>query len=354
MYKFLIYISYAYAIPIGRPLENEIRKRGFEAKWFSDVETTTRQLIQEQFDVLNDIRDVLAYRPDIILTATNDVPDFINALKVQIFHGFHAEKRKGEIGHFRIRGFFDLYCTQGPSTTSEFKELQKKHRHFEVIETGWPKVDPLFPIESKSNNDVPTVMIASTFTPRLSLAYNEEVYQTIRKISRTGKFRFLMVLHPKMPEEIVAKWKTLSNEYFTFFDTTDLIPLFKQADFMFADTTSAIQEFLLQRKPVVTFRHNQKKDYLIQIEEAGQIEAAFEKALHCPVEIMDNIEKYILELHPYFDGRSGERVVKATIEFLHKDKGYLKKKPLNLARKYRIRKQLHYFTLKSYNRPFRK
>lgn len=354
MYKFLLYISYAYAIPIGKPLENEIKKRGYEIKWFSDLDEAKQKLIEGQCDVLKDIKEVLSYKPDIILAATNDVPDFVDSLKVQIFHGFHAEKRKGEIGHFRIRGFFDLYCTQGPSTTSEFKELQKKHGHFEVIETGWPKVDPLFPIEAKSNNEVPTVMIASTFTPRLSLAYNEEVFHTIQKLSQSGEFRFLMVLHPKMSEEIVAKWKSLSNKHFAFFDTTDLIPLFKQSDFMFADTTSAIQEFLLQRKPVVTFRHFSKKDYLIQIHEAGQIAAAFDKALHCPEELMTNIEKYILELHPYFDGRSSERLISAVIDFLHKDKSYLKSKPLNLVRKYRIRRQLNYFTWNSFNRPFRK
>ena len=142
MYKFLIYISYSYAIPIGKPLEDEIKKRGYQVKWFSDHKAAKIKLIDGNFAVLPDIREVLAYKPDIVLTATNDVPDFIKALKVQIFHGFHAEKRKGETGHFRIRGFFDLYCTQGPSTTSEFKLLQKKHKHFEVIETGWPKVDP--------------------------------------------------------------------------------------------------------------------------------------------------------------------------------------------------------------------
>lgn len=354
MYKFLLYISYAYAIPIGKPLEDEIKKRGYLVKWFSDHKAAKIKLIDGNFAVLQDIREVLSYKPDIVLTATNDVPDFIKALKVQIFHGFHAEKRKGEAGHFRIRGFFDLYCTQGPSTTSEFKQLQQKHRHFEVIETGWPKVDPLFPLEKKKKYGVPTVMIASTFTQRLSLAYNEEVFQTISKLSLTGKYKFLMVLHPKMPLKIIEKWKSLSNENFTFFDTTELIPLFKQADFMFADTTSAIQEFLLQRKPLVTFRHTRKKDYLIQIHEAGQIEAAFISALNCPEEIMDNIEKYILELHPYFDGKSSERLISATIDFLHKDKSYLRCKPLNLARKYRIRKLLHYFTLKSYNRPFRK
>ncbi|TMZ38335.1 CDP-glycerol glycerophosphotransferase, partial [Klebsiella pneumoniae] len=47
-----------------------------------------------------------------------------------------------------------------------------------------------------------------------------------------------------------------------------------------------------------------------------------------------------------------ERIVNACISFVHKDKSYLKKKPLNLIRKWKIRKKLKYFTLKSYNHPF--
>ena len=31
---------------------------------------------------------------------------------------------------FRVRGFFDLYCTQGPTTTKGFKAQQKKHPYF--------------------------------------------------------------------------------------------------------------------------------------------------------------------------------------------------------------------------------
>mgnify|MGYP000636662424 CR=1 FL=1 len=69
----------------------------------------------------------------------------------------------------------------------------------------------------------------------------------------------------KQNEYLVEKWKQLDGPNFTFYDTTDLIPLFKKSDIMFADTTSAIQEFLLQKKPVVTFKHTLKHDYLIQI-----------------------------------------------------------------------------------------
>lgn len=353
-YKFLIYISYSYSVPIGNPLETEIINRGYTVKWFSDLEDG-KKAIQNKSNLLNSIKEVIAYQPDIVLTATDIVADFISGLKVQLFHGFNAQKRpegNNSFAHFRIRGFFDLYCTQGPTSTEGFRAQQKKYPHFEVIETGWSKVDTLFPLEPKKVSTKPTIMIASTFTKRLSLAYNDHVFEEIKKLSKKGDYQFLMVLHPKLPEDIKTKWQTLSGENFTYFDTTDLIPLFKTSDIMFADTTSAIQEFLLQKKPVVTFNHTFEHNYLINIKDSYLIEDAFRKALTHPKQLMEDINVFINQLHPYFDGKSSKRVIDATINFLHKDKSYLKSKPLNLIRKYKIRKQLNYFTFKSYNKPF--
>jgi len=354
MYKFLIYISYSYALPIGTPLEKEILKRGYQVKWFSDHEDG-KLAIRSKLNYLEKIQDVVNYNPDIILSASDIVPDFINALKVIIFHGFLTYKRPNKNykeAHFNIRGFFDLYCSQGPSTTIPFSELAQEKKTFEVIETGWSKVDPLFPLELKPISQVPVIFIASTFTERLSLAHNNTVFEEIKKLSKTGKFNFMMVLHPKIPTEIVNKWKSLNGKHFEFFNTTDLIPLFKKADIMFADTTSAIQEFLLQIKPVVTFNHTIEHDYLINIKDSELIETAFDKALTHPNYLLKNIENFVSQLHPYSDGKSSKRVIDATITFLNKDKKYLKSKPLNLIRKYKMRKQLNYFTLKSFNKPY--
>lgn len=355
-YKFLIYISYSYAIPIGEPLEKEIKKRGFDVFWFSDLENGNNELLKKE-NSLKNIKEVLNYKPDIVLAATDDVPDFITGIKVQIFHGFlsykRPEKKNGE-AHFRIRGFFDLYCTQGPSSTKGFKIQQIKKPHFEIIETGWSKVDPLFPIITKEKNDKPTILIASTFTARLSLAYNTDVFNKIKELSLSGKYYFIMVLHPKIPIEIVNKWKTLNGEYFTFYETTNLIPLFQKSNILFADTTSAIQEFLLQKKPVVTFNHTFKHNYLIDVNKVSNIENAFKEALLNPKELIKNIKLFINDLHPYTDGKSSTRIINTTIDFLKKDKTYLKPKPLNLIRKYKIRKRLGFFTLKSFNKPFTK
>lgn len=359
-YKFLIYISYSYAVPIGNPLQEEILQTGNTVKWFSDSENG-KEGLKNNPHLLNSIHEVVSYKPDIVLVAADDVPDFITGLKVQIFHGFFAKKRplkNGKFYHFRIRGSYDLYCTQGPSTTSEFTLLAKKLQHFEVIETGWSKVDPMFPLEEKLNisqaktSQLSTIMIASTFTKRLSLAYDDKVFEEIQRLSDSNAYKFIMVLHPKLPLHIFRKWQSLNSENFTFFDTTDLTPLFLKADILFADTTSAIQEFVLQKKPVVTYKHKVYEDFLIDIDNTNAIEAAFKEALSPSKELITKIEAYILNLHPYFDGKSSKRVIETCIQFLHKDKSHLKNKPLNLLRKYKIRKRLGYFTLKSYNKPY--
>ena len=351
-YKFLIYISYSYAITIGNPLEKEIESRGYSIKWFADLEDGKKSIVHKS-NRLNTIKEVIDFEPDIVLAATDDVPDFITGLKVQIFHGFLAykrpEKKTGE-AHFRIRGFFDLYCTQGPSTTQGFNRQKKPNSFFEVIQTGWSKVDPLFPIQAKANTK--TIMIASTFTQRLSLAYNDDVFNEIKRLSENGIFNFIMVLHPKLPDHLKEKWQTLNGVNFKFHDTTDLIPLFKDSDILFADTTSAIQEFLLQKKPVVTFNHTFQHNYLLHVNAAEALEKTFNYALTYPSALLENIEPFLQELHPYFDGKSSQRVIDATISYAHKDKSHLKSKPLNLIRKYKIRKRLNYFTFTSYNKPF--
>jgi CDP-glycerol glycerophosphotransferase (TagB/SpsB family) len=339
--KFLIYISQRYSIPIGRPLQAEIEVRGFEVAWFCDEEESKPYL--SKVNLLNSVDEVMAYQPDVVLVATNVVPDFFSGIKVQIFHGFSVGKRSKAKGHFNIRGFFDLYCTQGESTTKPFLKLQKKHQYFEVVETGWSKVDPLFPLTPKREQTKPTVIISSTFTTNLSLAKNREVVEEIERLSKLGKYYFISVLHPKMEQEIVKRFKNLQNENFEFHDTTELIPLFKRADVMLSDTTSAISEFILQKKPVVTINNNQPKPHLIDIKEASKIEASLDYALRYPPKIMQEIDKFIAITHPYNDGKSSARVIDACLDFLENKK--IKRKPLNLIRRFKIRKKLGYFKI---------
>jgi len=337
MKRFLIYISQAYGIPIGIPLQEEIEKRDYEVKWFCDEPDAGSTFNLSGISFIN-VDDVMIYNPDVVLATSNVVPDFFPGIKVQVFHGFSVGKRSEAKGHFNIRGFFDLYCTQGPTTTKPFMALQKKHKHFKVIETGWSKVDPLFPLDLKISKSVPTIMISSTFTTRLSLAKNPEVVEEIERLSKSGKWKFIAVLHPKIEKKVVARFKALENDHFSFHDTTDLVPLYKQADVMLSDTTSAITEFILQKKPVVTINNNKPANYMINITQAVEIEKALEYALSRPDEIMKNIDMFVAETHPYSDGKSSKRVIDTCLDFLEHDK--VKRKPLNLIRRYKIRQKL--------------
>lgn len=348
MYRFLLHVTYAYGLPICKPLEQEILARGYQVKWFSEMEQSSCLL--QDAGLLKTAQDVIDYEPHIVLSATNIVPDFFPGIKVQIFHGFSINKRSAEKGHFRVRGFFDLYCTQGPSTTIPFQKIAKELGYFEAIETGWSKVDPLFPLVP-TQNVRPCILVSSTFTPKLSLAHSDDFITELKRLMKLNHYDWIITMHPLMDKERAEKFRALENANVKFKDTTDLIPLFKQADLMIADTTSAIAEFLLQEKPVVTFNNNKPDNHLIDIQQPAQLEAALQKGLSRPIELMTQIKRFIAETHPYSDGHSSARVIDTCVDFLRKDKTYLKRKPLNLLRKLQIRKKYKFFTFRSYDKP---
>ena len=74
---------------------------------------------------------------------------------------------------------------------------------------------------------------------------------------------------------------------------------------MCSDTSSALNEFLLTGKPVVTFKNRRPGPQLIDIDEASQFEPAIERALARPPELMQAIDDYGDAIHPYRDGHSG-------------------------------------------------
>ena len=341
-----MYISQNYSYAILRPLQAQILAHGGEVRWFLAGNEVNPDFLDDDEQRLHTISDVRSWHPDITYIPGNIVPSFIPGKKVAVFHGFNSEKRssEGNHGHFAIRGCYDLSCTQGPNTTTRFKELAQQHGFFKVVETGWPTLDPLFTDTQanpyKSDDPRPTLLICSTFSKKLSLA--PKLYEQIKHFSLQGRWRILMQFHPKMPQEWVEKYKALNNENLTFIETDNVLPLLKAADVMLCDTSSVLLMFLLLRKPVVTFCNQKPLPHLLDVTEADKVEAAIEHALTKPNKLMQSIEDYCLELHPYTDGKSSQRVLNAANEFLHK-KEKLKPKPLNLFRNLKMRKEFNFW-----------
>jgi CDP-glycerol glycerophosphotransferase (TagB/SpsB family) len=345
--RYLLYVSETYALGVLRPLARAVAAAGSETAWFFDG--PGEEFLRGGERRLASVDAVREFRPSAVFVPGNWVPDFFPGVKVQVFHGFSVGKRSDGRGHFRIRGLFDLYCTQGSSTTPQFKALAARYGHFQVEETGWPKVDPLFwpadpaanPWRSCWDRERPIVLYSSTFTPALSSA--RPLYDVLRRSAVEGRFNWLVTLHPKMPEEIVRAYRALQGAYLRFVRTDDVVPLLQAADVMVSDTSSILYEFLLQHRPVVTFRTARPGPHLLDVSSADELRGALERALGRPRELMRAIVDVADEIHPYRDGRSSERVLSATRQLVSRGARRLRRKPLNLWRRLRMRHRLGYY-----------
>lgn len=337
---YLFYGDERYTLAIMRPIEEVIRARGDKAAWF--FAGPGAEDLKSDDVILKTVADVKAWNPIAVITPNNTVPHFFPGIKVQTFHGFDAGKPR----HIYIRGFFDLYCTTGPQDTAAFKKLSDDLQHFTVIETGWPKLDYFMREiagEIPPVKNPPVILYHSTFSPSWSAA--EILYSEVKRLSETGKWKWVVTLHPKMNAETIQKYRALESEHLHFATNDNILELFPDADMMCSDTSSALSEFLLTGKPVVTFKNRRPGPQLIDINDPKDFEPAIIKALSRPAELMATIQQFGNQIHPWRDGHSAERILDAIDSFIAQGGKSPKNKPLNLWRKLKLRKNMGYWGL---------
>lgn len=347
MADYLLFASERYALPILQPLAQALQAAGHGAHaWF--VDGAAGATLPSPVRMIG-LREAVALRPHAVFSAANWVPTFVTGAKVQLFHGFNVEKRSDQRGHFRVRGLFDLYCTQGPATTAPFQALATQAGHFAVVETGWPKLDPLFRDDGGAAAAMrapagsrPVVMFASTFTERLSAA--PQLFDAIAAEVARGDRYWLLTLHPKCPPELFQRYRSLAGANATFFETEQLVTAQRAADVLLADTTSVVSEFVVQRKPVVTFRNRAPKPHMLDFDAPARLPEMLERAFAPTAELEQALSEYADAIHPYRDGCSSERVLAATEALLGGELGRLRRKPLaTWMRRLQIRRQLGYW-----------
>jgi CDP-glycerol glycerophosphotransferase (TagB/SpsB family) len=351
MKKYLFFVNAEYCYAIMRPLQEVIRQRGGQAAWF--VFGCSSAPLQADEVLLESVDEVQAWRPDAVFAPGDWVPYFFPGAKVQIFHGIARNKRgaatEDDSDHYRIRGWFDLYCTHAEKDTERFQALSDALGTFKVAKTGWPKLDPLFRdrlrYQAAPKNDVPTVFFASTFSPSITAA--PELADTIERLSASGAWRFIVTLHPKMAPEVVARFRAIHNPSYEYVPAgDDLLAPMARADVMLCDTSSIMYEFMFMDKPVVTVRTRNPGAWLIDVPAAEQVEQALQQALTRPPELMEAARSLCRELHWFEDGRASERVIDAVDTLCDHQLATLKPKPWNLIRKLKLRARLGYWKLR--------
>lgn len=342
MKRYVFYIAHNYAFEILRPLQTEINRRGYEVAWFIEGKAINHRYFDADERVLHNIPQVLDFAPRAVFVPGNVVPNFIPGLKVQIFHGFEWKKK----GHFRDRGCFDLYCTQGPFFTSRFKQMCRELQHFNVVETGWPKTDTLFnaqPYEwAQKQRERTTVLYAPTFSPALTSAV--DLYDEIARLAATHKqWQWLVKFHPKMSPHLVEQYRSLTSENLHIIDTAALAPVLQVADVILSDTSSIITEFALLNKPIVTYKNKAPEDHLLDISCPSDLESALTQATNADQDLVKKIANSTHSMHPYADGKSSSRVLDAAEEMISQPLNGRKNKPLNILRMFKLRKKFAYW-----------
>ncbi len=346
MKKYLLFVSHSYSYSILRPIQKEIRNRGEDVAWF--IEDSCPLYLRDNEKHLKTIKEVMEYNPVAIYAPGNYIYDFFPGVKVEVFHGLFY-KRSDYGDHYRIRGFFDLYCTTSSMFTPHFKELENKYGFFKVVETGWSKFDSFIPDKTgKEKNENPVILYAPTFTANLTSA--DALHDKIEELLQEKDWQWIFSFHPKMDEINIRRYKLLAEKYNNaiFSETEDKLDLFRKADIMLSDTSSVIYEFLWFDKPAVTFKNTFPDKHLIDINSPEDLQTAIEKGLKQPIELMENIHNFMNIVHPFRDGRASARILDATDDFIKNYQGKIRKKPINLLRKLKLRKKAGYFPFGPY------
>ena len=285
------------------------------------------------------IRDIFHFSPEAIFVPGNIVPYYLPGVKIQVFHGYAAEKKD----HWIIRRYFDMYFTQGPYFTSHFEALAKKYGDFEVVETGWTKQDwikqHLHDYDAErdallsAHGRKQIVLYAPTFSPKLtSLPYMKDALDRLvdeRDILLTMKF------HPLTRQEWVDEYREWAShrDNVIFVEKGENVTKYQMmADVTISDTSSAIYEFLLLGRPVITLRAISKDIYWENITDPSELTAAFDRVQNDP-ESIDKMQWVQQNYDPHLDGLCCHRMLEAARDYISRH-GVPAQRKLNLWRKY--------------------
>jgi len=211
--KTILFCMNPYSFGILEPIVHILKEKNYEYIWFVRSEILDKFPFQNQRFTSN-IEDLVHFNSDAIFVPGNEVPHYLRGVKTQVFHGLAGEKK----GHFRIRNYFDLYLTQGPYFTRWFSEAAAKYKDFEVVETGWPKLDIYGKELHKYDSDKSSllratkakkiILYAPTFSPSLTSA--PYLLSQIEELAHEKDYLIVIKFHDLMAKDLIKSYKELS------------------------------------------------------------------------------------------------------------------------------------------------
>lgn len=329
-----------YAIDILLPLYEEAGKQGcHELLWYIHSKKITNYSLPANAPITESIKEAYSYKPDAIFVPGNIVPYYLSGVKIQVFHGYAAEKKD----HWIIRRYFDLYLTQGPYFTSHFQKSAEEYGDFEVRETGWTKQDWIhahihdYDAQKarllKEHGKSKVVIYAPTFSPKLTSL--PSLKPALERLLAEKDILLLMKFHPLTRKEWCDEYREWASTqpHAIYIEASENVTQYQMmSDIMISDTSSAVYEFLLLDRPVITLNTIATDIYWENITDPEDLCKAYERALSDPESI--GRRRWIVENYdPYSDGKCCQRMLAQAQDYIDRH-GVPAKRKLNLWRKY--------------------
>jgi len=338
--KTILFCQNNYAFGILEPIKQILIEKKYPFIWFISKKLEQDFPFKSLDQYTTNISKLKSFKADAIFTPGNEVPYYLRGLKVQIFHGLAGEKK----GHFRIRHYFDLYLTQGPYFTREFKKLKSRHKNFDVIETGWPKLDVYgkdkiiydsYKKKLLNQHKANTILLyAPTFSPKLTSG--PFLIEPLEDLAQNKDYIILIKFHPLMKTEWIELYKNLEKKYSNIIiqEEKNIVKFLLMADLLISDTSSVIYEFLLLDKPAITFNNISKNILWENSKDYNQLVKLVEANLNNdPYATQRKI--IFNEFHPYQDGKSALRMVETVKNYIDEN-GVPEKRKLSFLRRSKI------------------
>lgn len=305
-FKILFYCAKPYSLAVTAVLRQLCRSFDDSHYRVFGPPAIGRKITEDPF--ISDLGEAAAFKPHYVLCPGNYVHDAIGGIRVQLFHGLCIEKP----GHYRIRGFFQVYCTPGPEATGQFEKLARRHHSFLVRETGWPKLDLLCgphaagtPRPSTLPRDRKIILYAPTFSRRLTSV--PRLLPLLPTLARDDEF-FVIKPHDLHDPAEVTALAALSSRHCMLVRDPDITPWLHAADILLSDTSSVVYEFALRSSRIVLVDPLRKDLPWTSCRPEG-VRRALDAVHAADPAFSPQATAWMQKLHPYRDGQSSERVL---------------------------------------------
>ncbi len=265
MYFAIFYVEHSYYFPHFLPIYMELNKRALKCAFvLSDkhniklLETICKKYNLEFFSGVEHIYNIKS--TFFILSNSYEIAMKLNGKTVFLEHGIGTKSKE----FYYALEHVDIYLVEGSYKYNRLANLYPKLKH-KLYQVGYSKFDPILngliardEIIKRYHLDLSkkTILYAPTFFPssieRMSKGFPKD-FENYNILIKPHYFTLDYKRYAKQ-RKILSYWSGFENCIVLGLDEYDLTPLFAVSDLMISDESSAMFEFAVLDKPVISNR----------------------------------------------------------------------------------------------------